>query len=197
MDTVARLQRDIEHNYESGIPVCPRTPGGQALPGHPRQVACLMPYCGRMDGDNATAALADYGCQFERTIRTAGEDPSIFAIALETLAVKAFGDMGQTARLRIIRDRFIAGHDSCELRRHLDSVSPETPIQDIVDRCQVWESHADSRRLSKPEPDMELPIYAVNESGCGMDNRMVAAVTTSQTTPDQLETLLRHLGYRE
>ena len=26
--------------------------------------------------------------------------------------VKAFGDMGHTARLRIIRDHFIAGHDS-------------------------------------------------------------------------------------
>ena len=64
--------------------------------------------------------LADYRRQFEKTTRTAGEDPSIFATALETLAVKAFGDMGQTARLRLIRDRFIAGHSSCELRRHLD-----------------------------------------------------------------------------
>ena len=43
-----------------------------------------------------------------------------------------------------IRDRFIDGHASCELRRHLDSVAPETPIRDIVDRCRVWESHADS-----------------------------------------------------
>ena len=41
--------------------------------------------------------LADYRRQFEKTTRTAGEDRSIFAIALETLAVKAFGDMGQTA----------------------------------------------------------------------------------------------------
>ena len=38
--------------------------------------------------------LADYQRLFEKTTRTAGEDPSIFAIALETLA---FGDMGQTA----------------------------------------------------------------------------------------------------
>ena len=68
--------------------------------------------------------LADYRRQFERTTRTVGEDPAIFATALETLAVKAFGDMGQTARLRLIRDRFIAGHSSCELRRHLDSVPP-------------------------------------------------------------------------
>ena len=41
-----------------------------------------------------------------------GEDPSNFAIKLETLAVKAFGNMGQVARLRLIRDRFIAGHTS-------------------------------------------------------------------------------------
>ena len=51
--------------------------------------------------------------------------------------------MGQTARLCLIRDRFIAGHSSCELRRHLDSVPPETPIRDVVERCRVWESHAD------------------------------------------------------
>ena len=77
------------------------------------------------------------------TTRTVGEDSAIFATALETLAVKAFGDMGQTARLRLIRDRFIAGHSYCDMRRHLDSVSPETPIRDVVDRCRVWESHAD------------------------------------------------------
>ena len=63
--------------------------------------------------------------------------------------MKAFGDMGQAARLRLIRDRFIAGHSSCELRRHLDSVPLETPIRDVVDRCRIWESHADPavRRL--------------------------------------------------
>ena len=55
--------------------------------------------------------LADYRRQFEKTARREGEDPSIFAIALETLAAKAFGDMGHTARLRFIRNRFIAGHD--------------------------------------------------------------------------------------
>ena len=43
--------------------------------------------------------LADYRRQCERTTRTVGEDPAIFATALETLAVKAFGDMGQTVHL--------------------------------------------------------------------------------------------------
>ena len=76
--------------------------------------------------------LADYRRQFEKTARKEGEDSSIFPIALETLAVKAFGDMSHITRLRLIRDRFIAGHDSCALRRHLDSVAPETPIRDIV-----------------------------------------------------------------
>ena len=33
------------------------------------------------------------------------------------------------ARLRLIRDRFIAGHSSCELQKYLDSVPPETPIR--------------------------------------------------------------------
>ena len=70
---------------------------------------------------------------------------------LETLAVKAFGNMGQTAR----RDRFIAGHESCDLRRYLDCVPPDTPLRDIVDRCRVWESHS-VRRVSKPMPEPGL-----------------------------------------
>ena len=78
---------------------------------------------------------------------------------------------------------------------HLDSVSLKTPIRDIVDRCRVWESHADydAWRFSKPGPDRALPIYTVNISGCGTDDRIVATLTTSQTAPDQLETLLRRL----
>ena len=51
--------------------------------------------------------LANYRREFDKTVRKRGEDPSNFAITLESLAVKAFGNMGQTARLRLIRDRFI------------------------------------------------------------------------------------------
>ena len=73
--------------------------------------------------------------------------------------------MGQTARLRLIRDRFIAGHNSCDLRRHLDSAPPETPIRDVVDRCRVWESHADpvSGRMRKPTTDPMYPAFTVGE----------------------------------
>ena len=81
--------------------------------------------------------LANYRREFDKTVRKRGEDPSNFAITLETLAVKAFGNMGQTARLRLIRDRFIAGHESCDLHRYLDCVPPDTPLMDIVDRCSV------------------------------------------------------------
>ena len=139
--------------------------------------------------------LADYRWQFEKTTRSAGDDPSIFAIALETLAEKAFGDMGQTARLRLMRDRFIAGHSSCELRRYLDSVPPETPIRDVVDRCRVWESHADPdiRRVSKPGPEPIYPAYVVGESDNGVDEIRVAAVTKPKSPPDQVEDLRRRL----
>ena len=102
------------------------------LEGDALNVALLVPVPRRASRVSAhygsPGRLADYRRQFEKTTRTAGEDPSIFAIALHTLAVKAFGDMGQAARLRLIQDRFIAGHSGCELRRSLDSVPPETPI---------------------------------------------------------------------
>ena len=139
------------------------------LEGDALNVAHLVPLARRLSRSGLVDALtthygspgrlADYRRQFERTTRTVGEDPAIFATALETLAVKAFGDMGQTARLRLIRDRFIAGHNNCDLRRHLDSISPETPIRDVVDRCRVWESHANPavRRISKSTPDLLCP----------------------------------------
>ena len=124
-----------------------------------------------------------------------GEDPAIFATTLETLAVKAFGDMGQTARLRLIRDRFIAGHSSCELRRHLDSVPPETPIRDVVDRCRVWESHADPavRRVSKPSPDPIYPAYVVGDADKISETTRVVAVTGQKSGSNQLEDLLHRL----
>ena len=114
------------------------------LQGDALSVALLLPLPRRSSRKDLTQALsshygspgrlASYRRQFDKTERNLGEDPANFGIALETLAVKAFGDIGQTARLRLIRDRFIAGHGSCELRRHLDCLSPDTPLRDIVDR---------------------------------------------------------------
>ena len=37
----------------------------------------------------------------------------------------------------------VAAQHNCGLRRHLDGVSSDAPIRDIVDSCRVWESHSD------------------------------------------------------
>ena len=139
--------------------------------------------------------LANYRREFDKTVRKPGEDPSNFAITLETLAVKAFGDMGQTARLRLICDRFIAGHGSCELRRYLDCVPPDTPLRDIVDRCRVWESHADPevRRVSKPMPEPAYPTYVVKQSEYETEPVRVVTVNKPNSPVDQSEELLKKL----
>ena len=112
--------------------------------------------------------------------------------------MKAFGDMGQTARLRLIRDRFIAGHsncDQCDLRRHLDSAPPETPIRDVVDRCRVWESHTDPAvcRTSKPTPDPTYPTYTVGETDSDNEITRVAAVTGLKSDQNQLMDVIRRV----
>ena len=101
--------------------------------------------------------------------------------------------MGQTARLRLIRDRFIAGHSNCDLRRHLDSVPPETPIRDVVDGCRVWESHADPavHRVGKPSPDPMYLAYAVGDANNNIETTRVATVTRQRSSQNQLEDLLR------
>ena len=95
--------------------------------------------------------------------------------------------MGQTARLRLIRDRFIAGHGSCEQRRYLDCVPPDTPLRDIVDRCRVWESHADPevRRVSKPMPESAYPTYVVKQSEYEPEPMRVATVNKPNSSVDQ------------
>ena len=52
--------------------------------------------------------------------------------------------MGERARGLMVRNKFIAAQQSRALRRHLDGVSVEASIGDIVDSCRVWESHAEA-----------------------------------------------------
>ena len=137
--------------------------------------------------------LASYRRQFDKTERKPGEDPANFGITLETLAVKAFGDIGQTSRLRLIRDRFIAGHESCELRRHLDCLPPDTPLRDIVDRCRVWESHSDfpGRSASRPEPPH--PAYVVKTPEKEPEPVRAVTVNKPECPVDDTNELLRKL----
>ena len=68
-------------------------------------------------------------------------------------------------------DGFIAGHNSCDLRRHLDSAPPETPIRDVVDRCRIWESHADPEinRTRNPTMDKLYPTFTVGGTESNYD----------------------------
>ena len=67
------------------------------------------------------------------------------------------------------------------------SVSPETPIRDVV-----WESHADPavRRISKPTP---VPTYAVGDTDSDNEITRVAAVTGLKSDQNQLTDLLRRV----
>ena len=87
-----------------------------------------------------------------RVVRRPRDDPSIFAIELETLARRAFIDI--SIQLQMVRDRFIDGQWECALRIHLDSLGPDTPMADIVDCCRVWESHCDEQ-IPTASPETE------------------------------------------
>ena len=93
------------------------------------------------DHYSSPGRLAEYKHQFQRAFWCPGDDPSIFAIELETLAWRVFVDIDPLIQLRMVRNRFIDGQPEYALQRHLDSLGPYTPMEDIVDCCRVWESH--------------------------------------------------------
>ena len=173
------------------------------LQGDALSVALLMPMPRRASRKELTDALsshygspgrlATYRRQFDKTARKPGEDPANFGITLETLAVKAFGDIGQTARLRLIRDRFIAGHESCELRRHLDCLPPDTPLRDIVDRCRVWESHSDLLTRNVNQPKMTYPAYVVKPADKEPETVRAMTVNKPERSVEDTNALLSKL----
>ena len=137
----------------------------------------------------------------------------MFATELGILAVRGFGDMGKRARDAMIRDKFIAAQRNCGLRRHLDGVSPDTPIWEIVDSCRVWESHSvreprsdddqdlDSRRQSDDRRKLECPRMGSQEvlagsgvpvSGVGVSSRN--GEEDGQLAPLQAISLLVTIG---
>ena len=173
------------------------------LQGDALSVALLMPMPRRASRKELTDALsshygspgrlASYRRQFDKTERKPGEDPANFGITLETLAVKAFGDIGQTSRLRLIRDRFIAGHESCELHRHLDCLPPDTSLRDIVDRCRVWESHSDLSARNVNQPKRTYPAYVVKPSEKEPETVRAITVNKPERSGEDTNELLRKL----
>ena len=95
------------------------------------------------DHCNSPGRLAKYKRQFQRVARQPGDDPSIFATELETLAQRAFMDVDLKIQLQMVRDRFIDGQADRSLRRHLDSLGPNAPMIEMVDSCRIWERHCE------------------------------------------------------
>ena len=109
--------------------------------------------------------LAEYQHQLKRAFQRPGDDPSVFAIELEMLARRAFADINSSIQLQMVRDRFIDGQAECALRRHLDSLGPDTLMRDIVDSCRVWESHIEVASGPNVGLDGHSPraVYQVTE----------------------------------
>ena len=71
----------------------------------------------------------------------------------------------------MVRNKFIASQQSCDLCRHLDGAALETSILDIVDSCHIWESHGEpadianrGRSLTHRQPILPRPSPAISNS---------------------------------
>ena len=115
------------------------------LDGEALQVALLMPditrECWRDLADelsayyNTPGRLAVFRRQFEKAHRRPGSDPATFATELGILALRGLSDMKEKARDLMVRNKFIASQQSCDLRRHLDSAAPEPRAQHTGNQC--------------------------------------------------------------
>ena len=113
---------------------------------------------------SSSGRLAEYKRQFRRAFLRPDDDPSIFAIELEMLAQRAFADIDSS------------------IRRHLDSFGPDTPMRDIVDSCQVWESHNEAAVRCDGGSDRNSPqaVYQVTQDS------QSPVVSTDSTTLDEV-----------
>ena len=131
--------------------------------------------------------MAEYKRQFKRAFRRPGDDLSILAIDLETLARRAFIDIDPLIQLRMVRDRFIDGQAECALRRHLDSLGPDTPMADIVDYCRVWESHIEVASSRQMGTDRHSPRAVCQVTG---DSQSPAGSPGTESLEDIIRKLL-------
>ena len=120
---------------------------------------------------NTPGRLAVFRRQFEKAYRRPGLDPATFAMELGVLTLRGFSDMKEKARDLMVRHKFIASTQSCDLRRHLDGAAPETSILDIVDSCRIWESHGEPAAIENRgqssthrQPKLLMPSPAINSS---------------------------------
>ena len=100
--------------------------------------------------------LAGLRRRFANASRQPGLDPATYATNLGMLAIQGFSDMGEQARDMMIWDKLIAGQEQRALRQQLDGFSHDTPIEEIVDSCRVWESHSDSNWIPRERYEPEV-----------------------------------------
>ena len=82
----------------------------------------------------------------------------------------------------MVRDRFIDGQAEYALRRHLDSLGPNT-IPDIVDCCRIWERHCEVEIQTQTGADRR-PMHVA-------ETELIRAMTPeTETVVNMIEKLL-------
>ena len=124
------------------------------------------------DHYNSPGRRAEYKRQLQRVVSRSEDDPSVFAIELETLARRAFMDVDLNTQLQMVRDRFIDGQADRSLRRHLASLKLNTPMIEMVDSCRILERHCE------PEirPRMGTNKGPVHMAGQVAEDRPIPAI---------------------
>ena len=159
------------------------------LDGDALNVALLVPESQRavpeflinslLDHYNSPGRRAEYKRQFPRVVRRLEDDPSVFAIELETLARRVFMDVDLNTQLQMVRDRFIDGQADRSLRRHLASLKPNTLMIEMVDSCRIWERNC--------EPEIR-PRMGTNKGPVQMAGQ-VAGDRPTPAIPSEIESV--------
>ena len=119
-------------------------------------------------------------------VRRLEDDPSVFAIELETLARRAFMEVDLNTQLHMVRDRFIDGQADRSLRRHLASLKSNTPMIEMVDSCRIWERHCEL----EIRPRMGTNKGPVHMAGQVVEDRPIPAIPSEI---ESVEAMIRKL----
>ena len=119
-------------------------------------------------------------------VRRLEDDPSVFAIELETLARRAFMEVDLNTQLHMVRDRFIDGQADRSLRRHLASLKSNTPMIEMVDSCRIWERHC----KLEIRPRMGTNKGPVHMAGQVVEDRPIPAIPSEI---ESVEAMIRKL----
>ena len=91
-------------------------------------------------------------------------------------------DVDLKIQLQMVRDRFIDGQADRSLRRHLDSLEPNTPMIEMVDSCRIWERHCE------PEirPRMGTDRGPVHMNGQVSEDRPIPAIPSEMESVEEM-----------